>query len=506
MVTQCTDKQNSREIPFSNNTHAARLSPDDRKHLSIQALARVAPITALSSGNGVSRQFIYKNAAKAEEALNAAFEPKSKDDDVLFTLPITKAWIRRFVLGLILICHASFRGVIELLRDLFNYENISLGTIHNIVQQAVTKARTVNNAENLSQIRVGANDEIFQANKPVLVGCDVSSSYCYLLSAEEHRDGTTWGVHLLDLSERGLKPDYTIADGGKGLRAGQAAAWENVPCHADVFHVERELTKLASYLERRALGCISACEKLEQKMKRAKQRSSGRKLSKKLGLSRQAEAKALDLAQDIQLLTDWIKNDILSLSGPESTVREELFDFVIKELSKREHLCAHRIAPVLSTLQNQKKEILAFTHVLGKKLDQIADNFSIPKYLVYRVCELQGISKKSTPYWQQETSLRRKLYGKLYDDVQADVLKAMADTPRASSIVENLNSRLRNYFFLRKQIGNDYLELLRFFLNHRRFMRSECPERVNKSPAEIMTGKSHPHWLDLLDAQDSTKN
>lgn len=213
-----------------------------------------------------------------------------------------------------------------------------------------------------------------------------------------------------------------------------------------------------------------------------------------------------NVAQDIQLLTDWIKDDILSLSGPEPTVREELFDFVIKELSEREHLCAHRIAPVRSTLQNQKKEILAFTHVLDKKLKQIADNFSIPSYLVYRVCELQGISKKSTAYWQQETSLRKKLYGKLYDNVQADVLKAMADTPRASSVVENLNSRLRNYFFLRKQIGNDYLELLRFFLNHRRFMRSEWPERVNKSPAEIMTGKSHPHWLDLLDTQDASCN
>ena len=31
---------------------------------------------------------------------------------------------------------------------------------------------------------------------------------------------------------------------------------------------------------------------------------------------------------------------------------------------------------------------------------------------------------------------------------------------RASSIVENLNSRLRNYFFLKKQLGVGYLNLL----------------------------------------------
>ncbi len=48
----------------------------------------------------------------------------------------------------------------------------------------------------------------------------------------------------------------------------------------------------------------------------------------------------------------------------------------------------------------------------------------------------------------------------------------MADTPRSSSLVENLNSRLRTYFTLRRHLGGAYLDLLRFFLNHRRFMRS----------------------------------
>ena len=57
---------------------------------------------------------------------------------------------------------------------------------------------------------------------------------------------------------------------------------------------------------------------------------------------------------------------------------------------------------------------------------------------------------------------------------------------------------LRCYFFLRRQLGPGYLDLLRFFLNHRAFSRSERPERVGKSPTELMTGRSHPHWLELL--------
>ena len=51
---------------------------------------------------------------------------------------------------------------------------------------------------------------------------------------------------------------------------------------------------------------------------------------------------------------------------------------------------------------------------------------------------------------------------KLYDVMQA-VDEALKRTSRASSMVENLNSRLRNYFFLRRSLGDDHLSLLHFF-------------------------------------------
>jgi len=88
----------------------------------------------------------------------------------------------------------------------FDYHNLSLGTIHNIVSQAVQKARQINNLQNLSGIGVGILDEIFQACQLVLVGIDARSTYCYLLAAKDQRDETTWGVHLLDLAEKGLHP------------------------------------------------------------------------------------------------------------------------------------------------------------------------------------------------------------------------------------------------------------------------------------------------------------
>jgi hypothetical protein len=176
--------------------------------------------------------------------LDDAFSPTTPEDGVLFQFTVTKAWLRQVIVALPLMCHSSYRGVIEFLRDLLGDRAreggipISLGTVHDVLQLAARQAELINAGEDLSGIRVGLHDEIFQGGTPVLAGVDSGSTYCYLLVAAEHRDADTWGVHLLDATTQGLKPDYTIADAGQGLRAGQKAAWADTPCHGDVFHIQ----------------------------------------------------------------------------------------------------------------------------------------------------------------------------------------------------------------------------------------------------------------------------
>ena len=112
-------------------------------------------------------------------------------------------------------------------------------------------------------------------------------------------------------------------------------------------------------------------------------------------------------------------------------------------------------------------------------------------------CLLHRLPNTSTAYWQGWNRLRANIGDKFRAAFKA-VSQAMAWTPHSSSLVENLNSRLRNYFTLRRHLGTSYLDLLRFFLNYRRYMRSQLAERVGKSPRELMTGESHLHWLSLL--------
>jgi len=103
------------------------------KSLAIEVLSKTEPISRLAAQHQVSRS--STNRGKANEALDATFSAATDEREVLFYLPITKTWLFQLILGLILVCHCSYRGVVELLRDLFDLP-ISVGTIHNRLQSA----------------------------------------------------------------------------------------------------------------------------------------------------------------------------------------------------------------------------------------------------------------------------------------------------------------------------------------------------------------------------------
>jgi hypothetical protein len=481
---------------------AQRLLPPQRQDLAVQVLAGAETVSELARQYEVSRKFLYQQVHTAEQALSQAFAPTPKPDEVLFYLPVTKAWLRQLILALVLICHSSARGVVELLRDVFDCP-ISLGTVHNIVHSAVEPARAISRRYDLAPVRIGAHDEIFQALHPVLVGVDTASTYCYLLSLEDHRDAVTWGVRLLELVDQGFNPVATVADAGNGLRAGQALALPEVPCRGDIFHILRDLEELSRYLENRAFGALEDTERRRRQLDSA-QRHDGRGHAKSvksaarlLYQARAASAAAVTLSDEVALLIGWLRHDVLAVAGPCSADRRLLYDFVVAELKSRASRCPHRLGPVCRQLENQRDDLLAFARALDADLEVLGQEFQVPGELLRQLLGVLARGERDPRRWTEESALRERFRGRFHE-VQAAVAALAKGTVRASSLVENLNSRLRSYFFLRRHLGADYLALLQFFLNHRRLERSDRPERVGKTPAELLTGQSHPHWLEML--------
>ena len=195
-----------------NSSVAASLKPEQRKKLFIEMQSSPQTLTAISprrgtawsaegrrcaiaNREGVSRKFLYQQQKKGNQALEKEFNQPLEESDILYWIPVTKNWIFQVILALIFICHSSYRGVVEFLRDLFDYP-ISVATVHNRVQSVVSEAQKINQSQDLSGIKVGLKDEIFQSRLPVLAGVDAFSTYCYLLAGADHRDEDTWGYHL----------------------------------------------------------------------------------------------------------------------------------------------------------------------------------------------------------------------------------------------------------------------------------------------------------------------
>lgn len=474
---------------------AARLPESERRDLAIRALTSSESVTDLAAEHGVSRKFVYEQKDKAIAALDEAFATGASDDEGLFELKVTRRWLRQAIVALTLICRSSFRGVIEFLRDLLGV-HVSEGTVHNVQAAAAERAVVINGGVNLSAIEVGLHDEIFQGGQPVLAGVDAASTYCYLLEAVEHRDADTWEVRLQGASAQGLKPKFIVADAGAGLRAGQKQAWPQTPCHGDVFHIQHQVEGLANTLARIAQGHTSRCEKQQARFDQGHRRDRKRDFAGELEFARQAQARAQTLARDVRTLATWLGHDVLSLAGPTLVLRRGLYDFIVAELKCREHDDEQRIRAVRVALENQRDDLLAFAGVLDDKLSAIAQTHDVPDPLAREVLVLHRLPSTSQSYQQGCDRLRVPL-GSKFQAVFDAVQRAMAQTPRCSSLVENVNSRLRTYFTLRRHLGGSYLDLLQFFLNHRRFMRSRV-DRKGESPRELMTGQAHPHWLTLL--------
>ena len=156
---------------------AARLPGRERKDLAVYALAGSETVSGLAAQHGVSRKFVYQQTHKARAALDDAFSPAVPDSEVLFELTVTRAWLRQLIVALALIGRSSYRGVVEFLRDLLGVA-VSIGCVHDVLQAATRQASAINQGQDLSGIRVGLHDELFQGATPVLAGVDAQSTYC----------------------------------------------------------------------------------------------------------------------------------------------------------------------------------------------------------------------------------------------------------------------------------------------------------------------------------------
>lgn len=428
--------------------------------------------------------------APSKEKAEEKFEEKSEEK---------KRFIEKVVICLILLCHSPFRGIKEFLEIIFDYK-ISLGGISNIVARASELAKSFNESQDLRKIKEGALDEIFSNSIPALVGVDLKSSFIFLLEEGQGRSGDDWGLALLEKQEnQGLALDFTVMDQATGLYKGVREIYPQASIGSDIFHTIREIFKVLHRLESKAYKSIKEVYKVEDEYLKALLKSQGQKYGRKYKSALKEMGEKIALYDDFCILIQWFYEsiDIYSTSYED---RIWIYDYIVEEIEERSKN-KEDIKSLVKHLKNNKEKLLCFARLLEKRLIKFKEetHYDLTMDDLKALYRQLTLDEQHCRYWVLEGTLLSK-FGKDLKNIQAQIKEIINNTFRASSIVENVNSLIRPYFFLRKSIGrSNFLNLLQFYFNTKIIKRCDkFPGRIGKTRLELLTGRKHPNWLQLL--------
>jgi hypothetical protein len=477
-------------------SHRKHIPSTTKCAMAFQAIGRQQTITDISKNFDCSRTTVHAQKNRALEAAANAFDDTQADEEVLFSIPVTKAFINMTVVALNLICGSSYRGIMLFLESIFGY-SIALGSVFNILDAAADKAESINNAYELNAIRSSAADELFHRNQPILSIVDIESRFCALLARANDRDHETWAIYLLYLQARGYAPDVSIVDSAKGLVKGHEIVLPKTVLRHDHFHFIRDLKDCSRFLKNEVASRVTDTLKIIRRADKAQ--TVEKKKAHADGLSAaMAELSALENTHaTFALLAHWLQHDVLQLAGYKPDERAMLYDFIVAEMTALANVHPHRIDAIVTSLNYRRTALLDVANALNDQFEQLAARFKISINTIWRVCYTARYGFDSANYGEQSSALD-ELIGEQYDEIEDAVLLILESTHRCSSMVENLNSRVRPYLEERKSVGQKTLSLIQFYLNHKPFMRSKHERLVNKTPAEALTGKAHLPWLEML--------
>ncbi len=188
-------------------------------------------VSQMSRKVQVSRQTLYSWKTKGQRALQAAFEPRQPQVETVPSL-------ERAVLTLLVEAHASYRGIQACLEGLLG-EQVSLGTIVPIVQQAGERAQHWLAQHAPGTTRALALDELYSSKRGQAYRSrvDVHSAAVWATTSPVAVDAQSWTRLVWQMQEQGLHWQTTGSDGGKAIQEAVQAVTPSQRLHRDVWHV-----------------------------------------------------------------------------------------------------------------------------------------------------------------------------------------------------------------------------------------------------------------------------
>jgi hypothetical protein len=360
----CQQNASRKEIPMA-DYQLAHLSLSTRFELvslMLNPFRTWGLVTELSREYRVSRKFLYELRDKAAASISEALLPKAAGRKANSKLvEIDDRFVRRAIAICLSVVPGTVRTVQALLDLLFEVHRSS-GYISQTAKKIGAEALEYNQSLSLPVLALAEADEIFQGRQPCLTLVDGRSFLVLSLSAQDHRDETTWGCVLMDVQQQGVHLVDVASDGARGIRAGVEAVSRMIPLRPDLFHLIREAYRVTQRLEKRAYRAMEAA--LRARRARQEQdvpkRRKGAPLKVKVELP-QAEAEAHQAIEQLDAW-EWLFHEIRQAIEPINTEGQIAS-------SRQARQSVETALELLNTLNNET--VQAFTNQLAEKLDEL---------------------------------------------------------------------------------------------------------------------------------------
>ena len=147
------------------------------------------PVKEISEEINMSREYVYRQKLRVEQYAETLDNSEPEEP----TISLDKRTKERIILSLTLDCQSPQSGIQRFFETVLGI-SVSTGYISGIINEASERAQLFDDGVDLSGIRQGANDEIFQCGVPIFTGIDPESTYTYLLEEASDRTSETWAI------------------------------------------------------------------------------------------------------------------------------------------------------------------------------------------------------------------------------------------------------------------------------------------------------------------------
>ena len=459
------------------------------------------PVMAIAEAFGVTPQAVYGNINRLKQ-LEAKIDaqPDLPDDCIV----LTPRDIDKIVLASALDANASLEGIQRVLAAIdCNNHPRSIGHISEFLSRAGAFAAEILKTIPLDGICHGANDEVFDgSDKPVLTGVDPDSTYIYLMQSMDDRKGETWKQAMETLKNLGLNLKVAISDAGSGLLKGVKAAFPDADTQLDLFHILRDIGRPVYRFKEHVFKELAECYELENAVAKEKRPWSKRAEKRKKKLA-DYKAKIPGMIEDfdtLDILYSWLR-EMVSFNGYSYEEVMELMNWLLDEMFavSTRHSWAYKLSNEILRFRERMPVTMRFINRLFRDFNLTAEAMGLPEEVFRLLYRRFGAPKESEAY----AELTRQASALIPSGELANVEKVHDEIvngiKRASSMVENVNGRLRAYMNIKKHVSSNFYSLVQLHLNAKKYRRSRVESRKGRSPLELLTGKPWPEFIDLLE-------